>query len=472
VHAATRPFAWPHLTEPLAPDIELKVQSYLRGLLDWQRTLQAWPTTPPSIAAMPVVTLYAGGRLCGCYGSVEGSLEERLPRAFLRAQHDPRFRSIDAGEREHLAVSVSYLAAPQPLGLREIPNTLEPGTHGLAFVGRGNESALLHPDVAVEYALDAAGMVTALAHKAKRWNAQTRSADWRADDAFYVFTTQSVVARGKSLTRAADTSGLHQAATLLESWIDADGQVAFSLDCRSGQRQAFGALHHGRVAVGLGGLRRVLPHSAALKRGLQRLQLDIDVSLAGSPVVGWPTDASEETATLALAHLAGLEVATPLQLLAANPALAHSPWVSAQVVTALGRTAPSALVTSVLECRIQEWCPWLLQACVALGATEQLDARVSELLTHVRDAAPYAGGVGAPVAELARTAATIEALRAAPAGAHKDRAVERGLAFLRRWQLSCDQHVWLHPSAHGAFPVAPNRSLAQTDTLGHALAAF
>ena len=81
--------------------------------------------------------------------------------------------------------------------------------------------------------------------------------------------------------------------------------------------------------------------------------------------------------------------------------------------------------------------------------------------------------MGPAVPELARTAATIEALALVP-NAPARQAIDRAVGFLLRHQLSADSY----PNASsaewvsGAFPVSPVQDFLQIDVTAHALLAL
>jgi hypothetical protein len=455
-------FPWPCLERAPDPDQRRAVLVALRALLVWQQSLAAWPSFPGNLPeALPIVSIYVGGKTRGCMGSLDGSPGQRLARSFLEALHDRRFPTLDGKERARACVVASYLLDPRRVALPDVENELEPGTHGLACVPAHEPPALLHPSVAVEHELDASGMLRTLARKANRGD----SASWRADDTFYLFCTHEFVVRPDAETLL-DARGA--AVRCLEGWIDSDGSMAFALDARSGQSEPVGTMHHGRAAVGLCGLARQSPDSRKLSPARAWLAREIESALSGRAVRGWPDAPDLVAGTLALSHLAGAWRLSP-----EHDALlgVRDPWHAAQVVTALGSRAPRALVDLALAPRA-EWSPWSLKAALLSGTTEGLDMRVEDLLRHVRTTAVFTGGVGAPVAEIARTAATVEALLDVPPTPAVERAAAAARAFLLRWQWRRDRLPWLADGADGGFPVAPNRSRSQVDTLGHALSAL
>ena len=140
--------------------------------------------------ATAFVSLYANGRLCGCYGDDEGGPAERLTRAFLRAAHDGRFAPISQAERKVLVAQVSYLRHPRLLNPETAAAEIEVGTHGLALVKDGGPSVLILPHVARDERLGPRDLLAALLRKARA------SADVLLDGGgLYAFESEDVVVR-------------------------------------------------------------------------------------------------------------------------------------------------------------------------------------------------------------------------------------------------------------------------------------
>ncbi len=90
----TRSFPLAPLRAALSETERAALRAALRGLLLWQRDLQAWPAPFQAPDATPIVSLYAKGGLCGCAGVSEGSPAERVQRAFVQALGDGRFGGL------------------------------------------------------------------------------------------------------------------------------------------------------------------------------------------------------------------------------------------------------------------------------------------------------------------------------------------------------------------------------------------
>lgn len=144
-------------------------------------------------------------------------------------------------------------------------------------------------------------------------------------------------------------------------------------------------------------------------------------------------------------------------------------------MAALGKHAPSELWQACQRnLEAEPWAPWTALAAKARGDTATLERAVAALVAAVPEHGPHAGGVGpGPVPEIARTAATVEALmgldsadaRAACAGAR---------AFLLKHQLHGARCAKARDAAlvHGAFPQTPVHDFLQIDVAGHALLAL
>ena len=465
--ASTPPLA--ALAHPLSPKGRVALERALRRLLAWQVELTAWPRIAVAPKATPIVSVYTAGVLRGCAGSIEGAPGERLSRAFLAAESDLRFGGIAPGLRGELVAQAAYPLALRPIPVAQAERHVAPGAHGLALALRDAPPALLLPDVAREHELDAAGLLSALEHKAG-----VKRANW--PDALFTFETDAVVARlGAAPRRASRPSPLEAAVRWLAERVGSDGRVTFGLDPRTGEPSRDGAMLHGRAAVALQALGTHpagRPAAARLRRWLAR---DIASALAGRTVDGWPREVPLVLGTLALAVLAGVSVREPLAVLAPHPELPSVPWHAAQVVCALGAEAPESLYRACLDAVEREpLAPWTVMAARARGDHAAFVRSARALAAHVREDGPHAGGVGMrALPEVALTAAVVEALSGA-----KERPVvaarERALRFVARLQ-----HLAFIPPdvrdpalALGAFPLTPVHAFLRTDVTAHAALAL
>lgn len=468
-------FPWPFLDEPLRASARSAIAKDLRALLDWQRTLQGFPKLcAPALEATPFVSLYARGALRGCFGNAEASKKQRIARAFLRAMHDDqRFDPIVDDDRRDLVAQVSYLLAPRRVEVDEAARTIEPGVHGVAVV-HATARTLILPHVARMRGLDADRLLDALSKKAKLARASL------SEGALFVFEIDDVIVRDDEV-RAIDP--LDGAAAWLARLVDGRGHVAFSIDAGAKTTRFTGEFHHGRAAVVIAALHAHGGHGRVVERARTRLKRDVEQALAGEALEGWPPDLVHVSGTLALAVIAGVDVAPSLLALVASSsaqhALASSPWHAAQVVHALGADAPRALYQAcVADLEKTPWAPWTAIAARTLGDEPTFARAAQPLLRSIADGPPMAGGVrpsGKTIAEVALTAIVVEALhpfderaRAEPAELTKAR------EFLRRMQL-LPERVPAHQSpslAAYAFPASPVNDLLRGDVTAHALLAL
>jgi AMMECR1 domain-containing protein len=481
---------WRPLAGPLTVAQRRALGQRLEQLLGWQRTLEGWPGHRRQrtqgdrnglARAVPFVSLYAGPRLAGCMGSDEGQGTERLERAFLRALEDPRSGRVTAPERARLAAEVSFLLPPRSVAIASAPAELEAGTHGLALLAPGAPPALLLPSVARHRQLGPKALLEALARKAG-----LAVTAWEAARArLFLFEAESVAARletgragrtrGTSSGRQA--GGREPAVAWLEALIDpSTGCALAGVDATQGQAVPAGTMHHGRSAVVLAALQRHGGRPGPIGRLARWLMDEITRALANRAVPAWPDDPARVAGTLALAVMAGLPFTAPLAERARDiEALAASPWHAGQVVTALGAAAPQALWRCcVANLERRPFAPWTALAARARGDHAVLERCVARLVSALREGGPHRGGAGVTeVPELALTALTVEALDGIDApGATA--AVERGRAFLRRWQLRAGRvPAYLDPAlAVGAFPASPVALVLRADITAHAVLAL
>lgn len=116
------------------------------------------------------VTLKAAGQLRGCIGTLVARepLEEVVSDCAVGAAlRDPRFSAVTTGELDGITISISVLAAPQPLPVvdrDDLLQQLRPGSDGLV-VQAGHQQATFLPQV-WEQLPDPASFVEQLLHKA------------------------------------------------------------------------------------------------------------------------------------------------------------------------------------------------------------------------------------------------------------------------------------------------------------------
>ncbi len=476
-------FPWRALEQPLMPADRASLARSLRGLLRWQRSLRGWPaaiTGAPD--ATPFVSLYSRGKLCGCFGSAEGGPGERIARAFLRALEDARHGGVHAPDRATLVAQVSYARRVQRVASPdEAVAQIAPGTHGIAFV-RDDGAATLHvPSVARDGGLMGRALLDALARKARA------SAADLARGALFLFETEDVVARLDASGRPTRRSPAALAAEWLSRLVGEDGFVHFGVDPRARQVEKIGLMHHGRAAVVLRALREHGGFDGDVERATDWLEREVKAGLRGRRVEGWPESRERVAGTVALTSLAGVPLAGELEAFVGSDPMAASPWHAAQVVAALGASAPAALWgTCVSSLRVKPWAPWTVIAAHARADAEPLARPATALEASVRSVPPHEGslvssggslsGTGlatGELPELAITALTVEAL--APLGrASATAAIVRARAFLSRWQrLPGALPASLDPDlAVGSFPLSPVHPFARGDVTAHALLAL
>ena len=461
-------FPFGALSRPLSKTERTRVRGHVTKLLAWQRTLIRWPSARAAgfPAAVPFVSIYAGGRLLGCFGTPEGSAAERLSRAFLLALHDGRFAS-PAGQRDALAIEVAYPRSPVRLNRLELESALEPGHHAIGFAKSGAPPVLLLPSVARDGGLEVQANLELVARKAGV------TPDALAEGALFVCEMETLVVRARPHV-ASKLDSRELAARWLARRIDGAGSIEFGCDPRTGQRALRGEFHHGRSAIVIRALDEHGTEPALVRRAKRCLLAEIRAGLRGTAPPGWPRSVPEVAGTLALALMAGVDVRRALAALAKHRHLARVPWHAAQVVLALGKDAPPALWRAcVADLAATPWAPWTCMAARALGDDPTLARTTRALLASVRSTEPYRGGVGkTSTPELALTAVVVEALAGDESRAALG-AIRDAQAFLRRWQ-----HVDPIPAAYapevarGGFPLAPIAPLQRADVTAHALRAL
>jgi len=437
-----------------------------RSLLQWQERLRGWPgvSRAPLPDATPFVSLYATGRLRGCFGSVEGDAEERLSRAFLLALGDVRFGGIGIEERRHLAMEIAYPIRATRVSAAEFSHRFEIGAQGVAFAHPERPGVLVLPNVPRDEALPAERVLELVARKAGVGDL--------ADGTLFLVEMESVTVRRRESVRSR-REPVDLAAEWLAARVAADGAVAFGVDPRSGIEVERGPFHHGRAAIAVRALAEHGGHPGVTARARAWLDREARAALAGRRVAGWPTDPAEVAGTLALAALAGAPVQDMLREASKHPALAKNAWHAAQVVCALGEQAPAALMkTCARDLRARPWAPWTAIAARRVGDSRVLERSEKALVDSIRARAPHSGGVNVvPIPELALTAVVAEALADSRRGRG---ATRRATEFLLRWQLRTG-HV---PAAFdpakccGAFPLSPVMPHLRVDVTAHALRAL
>ena len=455
------------LDAPLAEAERESLRDTLRELLFWQRDLKKWPTPSPGPDATPIISLYARGALCGCAGVSEGPPGERILRAFVHALGDGRFGGSSPKARAELRCQLSYARAVRPISPDSVADLLEAGKHGLAVALPGRPVSLL-PDVARDNSLDAEGMLQTLERKA-----ETARAAWPKDGLF-LFETESLTAR---LTEPPplERNPITAAAAWLAERVDVDGRVTFGVNPRTAERHRKSPMFHGRVAILVRALLSQRVGRGAATRARRWLEVELVRALAGRPVEQFPSEPALVAGTIALAVMGGIELTDALKVYAVKPEVLAVPWHAAQVVAALGARAPEELWLSCKRhLEVEPWAPWTALAAKARGDGETFARATSALIDAVREHGPHAGGVGpSSVPELARTAATVEALLTVDSSAARA-ARARARAFLLEHQMNGNNcSVTPDPEiVHGAFPQTPVHDYLQIDVTGHALLAL
>ncbi len=452
----------------LLPDAEREsLHGTLRELLLWQRDLRKWPSPPPAPDATPIVSLYAQGALCGCAGVGEGPPGERILRAFVQALGDGRFGGLGPKARAELRCQLSYVRTSSAVPLDQVTQLLEVGRHGLALALPGRPVTLL-PDVSRDNSLDAEGMLQTLERKAET----TREA-WPADG-LYLFETDTVLAR-QTDTPPLERNPITAAAAWLAMRVDAKGRVTFGVSPRTAEQHRKSPMFHGRAAILVRALLSQRVGRGAATRARRWLEVELVRALAGHPVEQFPSEPALIAGTLALAVMSGIELSDALLAYAARPEVLAVPWHAAQVVAALGSRAPDALWEACKRhLEAEPWAPWTALAAKARGDGETFARATAALIAAVPEHGPHIGGVGPnSVPELARTAATVEALLTVDSAAARA-ARARARAFLLEHQMNgndCIQTAFPE-LVHGAFPQTPVHDYLQIDVTGHALLAL
>ncbi len=405
--------------------------------------------------ATPYVSLYAHGKLRGCYGSHEGTPSERLVRAFLLAVTDARYGRVTGADRDDLAADVAYITRASPVRADQAANLLEPGRHGVAL-SDGERTTVLLPSVAREHGYDAAAMLDVLSRKADR----PRDAEgivWLLD----VEEVHSRGVRGRDPRRAAKR--------FLESLVARDGRVAFEIDAGTGLEHESGVMRHGRIAVATEALAALRSEKTRAARAW--LSREIERGLEDPHrAQGFPERPDMVLGTLALAARAG--VAVPLAEVAARiDSRTCSAWHAAQAASVLGSRTPAALwkvCTDALEQSALS--PYTLLAAHVRGDGRVVERCAKALTAAIRRQGPFIGGAAfTPIPETALTAVTIEALAVLRDREAKG-AVRGARAFVLERQV-LDVPASMHRGVLGGFLASPVARLLRCDVTGHAVLA-
>ncbi len=454
------------LPAPLTAEERADVKAALRVLLAWQVELGRWALPARAPDATPIVSFYLDGRLVGCSGTTEGEPGVRLGRAFVQALGDPRFGGVPDAARGRLVAQVSYPHSPRRLDPASAVTELEIGTHGLALVATNARGSLL-PDVAREHALAPEDFLEALADKAGL------ERDAWPEDGLFAFETSRVVARLQELTPRAS-----EPITAAASWLGArvhESHVDFGFEPTTGEGIADPPMFHGRVAILVRALFAQSTARGAAVRAKRWLEDELRRGLRGDSRVALPNSLPLLAGTLALCALADIDCTAKLEELARAPELAAAPWYAGQVVTALGPRAPEALYGAVVARLDDEpYAPWSLSAAHARRDEPVVRRAAARLASCVRTSPPHRGGVGPVVPEIARTAATIEALAPVAVTPEEHAAVRLAREFVLAHQLTGAEYAPALDAAavSGAFPISPVASFLQIDVTAHALLAL
>ena len=446
------------LERPLTSAERAFIRQELEGLLEWQRALQQFAPTPaiPEVLlrAMPIVSLFVDGELRGCFAT-KGPAQRRLTRAFLAALEDTRFPALEEPERARLVAQAAYPVRPRRLEAGDQLTQFAAGVHGLALV-KADDIVLLVPDVAREQGLDEEGFVCALEHKA-----ELERARWDALEV-YAFETECVVARCHEAPTQRE-----EPLTAVLGWlarqVESDGRVRFGLDAQHGQAIFAGVLRHARAASLVQALALDERYSEVTARARAWLRSEVERACAGQAVVDWPRELPQVAGTLALCCLAGVHVQSALLPLTRAAELLAEPWHAAQVVTVLGRKAPSELWRACVQALEQQsFAPWTVIAAQRRGDGVTFERALRAMQQYMPQASEFGF-----VAEPALAGLAIEAL--ALASDPESRLLHaRSLALLQRCQLWADNNPAPDSSwVHGAFPLAPNQRLLRVDASAH-----
>jgi len=251
--------------------------------------------------------------------------------------------------------------------------------------------------------------------------------------------------------------------------------VTFGISPRTCEQHRKSPMFHGRAAILVRALLAQRVGRGAATRARRWLEVELVRALAGRPVEQFPSEPALVAGTLALAVMSGIELHDALLAYAERPELTAVPWHAAQVVAALGSHAPDALWRACKRhLEVEPWAPWTALAAKARGDGETFARATDALIDAVPEFGPHVGGVGPnSVPELARTAATVEALLTVDSSAARA-ARARARAFLLEHQVNGSNCILTSDPelVHGAFPQTPVHDYLQIDVTGHALLAL
>jgi len=265
------------------------------------------------------------------------------------------------------------------------------------------------------------------------------------------------------------------AAEWLAARVNAKGQVTFGVSPRTSEQHRKSPMFHGRTAILVRALLAQRVGRDAATRARRWLEVELVRALAGHPVEQFPSEPALVAGTLALAVMSGIELGDALLAYAARPEVLTVPWHAAQVVAALGPSAPDELWQACKRhLEVEPWAPWTALAARARADGETFARAAAALVASVPEHGPHVGGVGPnSVPELARTAATVEALLTVDSSAARS-ARARARGFLLQQQLNGNSCIVASDPelVHGAFPQTPVHDYLQIDVTGQALLAL
>lgn len=452
------------LEQPLNHEQRSALQGELTALLAWQRDLQRWtaPSVPASLApAMPIVSLYAGATLCGCFAWGSGPGQQRVARAFLAALGDARFPSISDEQRARLVAQVAYPLRARRIDPSQVTREFAPGVHGLALLHEERGAVILVPDVARDLRLNTDSFVRVLEEKAG-----LSRAGW-SEHELYAFETERVVARAHEPSRQREQP-LLGALQWLAQQVESDGRVRFGSDAKTGAAEFSGFLRHARSASVVQALALDSRFDDVTERARAWLGSELERAQSGNAIGDWPSEVAHRAATFSLCCLAGVDARAPLRGLALEPALLGAPWHAAQAVAALGSEAPPELWQACIAAlEVEPFAPWTAIAAHRRGDSATFERAIRALITQVPLGDDF-GFVGEP----APAGLTIEALSLAT-DSDARAAQQASLELLRRCQLWSDNDpaensAWIH----GAFPLIRNEAFLRCDATAHAAIAL
>ena len=266
---------------------------------------------------------------------------------------------------------------------------------------------------------------------------------------------------------------LQRGAEWLSQTVLADGSLRLTLDASTGAEQVRGDFYHGRAAIVLMALERVLPDHAISERLRRFLERQVALVLSGEVPEAWPTRPDAALGTLALLKLARVEhpilnERVKLEDFGSDPAAS---WHLAQVVAAQGDAAGQEAWARCREAlKSTPWPCWTALAARKLDDQSTLARAVRNLQSALAPLGP-AGECQGPSLPLALVAAAVEGLAPETADEARQR-IRAAQRYLMRWQIDdttpdVDLRLGL-----GAFPLVPNDTTLRADVTAHALLAL